>query len=111
MFFNMLKSDLILPFLGNLLTHFLKSQPLRKQKTPGLQWYRLISQELGRIENEDIKRENKENFWTGLVPRGKVGVLKQEEFLCTGKLLHRQVQGGTEESQKTRQTRDLEGRK
>ena len=41
-------------------------QPLPQQKTPGLQWYRLISQELGRIENEDIKRENKENFWMGV---------------------------------------------
>ena len=36
--------------------------------------------------------------------------MKQEEFWCTGKLLHRGAQRGTVESQKSGQSRDLEGR-
>ena len=43
--------------------------------------------------------------------RGKDGVLKPEEFPCTGKLPQSWVQRGAVESWKTRQSRDLEGRK
>ena len=52
-----------------------------------------------------------ENFWAELVLQGREGALKQEEFLCTGKLPHRPAQRGVAKSQKTRQSRELEGSK
>lgn len=64
-----------------------------------------------KTEKGKTKGKTKRTSGRELVLRGKVGVLKQEEFLCTGKLLHRQAQGGTADSQKTRQNRDLDDRK
>ena len=62
-----------------------------------------------KTEKGKTKGKTKRTSGRELVLRGKVGVLKQEEFLCTGKLLHRQAQGGAAKSQKTRQSRGLEG--
>ena len=45
------------------------------------------------------------------MPQGREGVLKQEEFPCTGKLPRRWAQGGAAESWETWQSSDLEGRK
>ena len=47
----------------------------------------------------------------GVVPQGKEGVVKQEEFLCTEQLLHREPQRGVAESGKVRQSWNLEGKK
>lgn len=47
----------------------------------------------------------------GVVPQGKEGVVKQEEFLCTEQLLHRGPQRGVAESGKARQSWNLEGKK
>ena len=47
----------------------------------------------------------------GVVPHGKEGVVKQEEFLCTEQLLHRGPQRGVAESGKARQSWNLEGKK
>lgn len=47
----------------------------------------------------------------GVVPQGKEGVVKQEEFLCTEQLLHRGPQRGVAESGKVRQSWNLEGKK
>ena len=60
---------------------------------------------------ETYKGKRWKNPGWDLVPQGKEGVLKQEEFLCTGKLPCRWAQGGTVEAWKTKQRRDLEGRK
>ena len=46
-----------------------------------------------------------------LVPQGRERVMKEEDFLCTGKFPHRWAQGGAVESWKAGQSRDLEGRK
>lgn len=47
----------------------------------------------------------------GVVPQGRKGVVKQEEFLCTEQLPHRETQRGAAESGKARQSWDLEGKK
>jgi len=51
-----------------------------------------------------------ETFWAEACASREGGSPKQE-FRCTRKLPHRWVSGGAEISQKTRQSRDLEGSK